>query len=57
MLTKSTQREIFILGDTSYGMSKHLISYIIGACCVDEVAAEHVNCDVVIHFGRACLSQ
>lgn len=36
---------LFILGDTSYG-----------ACCVDEVAAEHVDADVVVHYGRACLS-
>ena len=35
----------YILGDTSYG-----------ACCVDEIAAEHINADVVIHYGRACLS-
>lgn len=34
-----------ILGDTSYG-----------ACCVDEVAAEHVDADVVVHYGRSCLS-
>jgi len=26
------------------------------SCCVDEVAAEHVNADVVVHYGRACLS-
>ncbi|KAL9612830.1 MAG: hypothetical protein Q9167_002613 [Letrouitia subvulpina] len=35
----------YILGDTSYG-----------ACCVDEVAAEHVNADSVVHYGRTCLS-
>ena len=35
----------YILGDTSYG-----------ACCVDEIAAEHINADVVVHYGRACLS-
>jgi diphthamide biosynthesis enzyme Dph1/Dph2-like protein len=23
---------------------------------VDEVAAEHINADVVVHYGRACLS-
>lgn len=34
-----------ILGDTSYG-----------ACCVDEVAAEHCDADVVVHYGRTCLS-
>ncbi|OJD24860.1 diphthamide biosynthesis protein 2 [Blastomyces percursus] len=38
-------RRLYILADTSYG-----------TCCVDEVAAEHVNADVVVHYGRACLS-
>ncbi|KAL1962040.1 hypothetical protein VTN77DRAFT_626 [Rasamsonia byssochlamydoides] len=37
--------KLYILADTSYG-----------TCCVDEVAAEHVNADVVVHYGRACLS-
>ena len=37
--------KIFILADTSYG-----------ACCVDEIAAEHADADVVIHYGRTCLS-
>ncbi|KAL8729466.1 MAG: hypothetical protein Q9166_004714 [cf. Caloplaca sp. 2 TL-2023] len=37
--------KLYILADTSYG-----------ACCVDEIAAEHVNADVVVHYGRACLS-
>ncbi|KAH8816585.1 putative diphthamide synthesis protein-domain-containing protein [Xylogone sp. PMI_703] len=36
---------LYILADTSYG-----------ACCVDEVAAEHVNAEVVVHYGRSCLS-
>jgi diphthamide biosynthesis protein 2 len=36
---------LFILGDTSYG-----------ACCVDEIAAEHVDAQVVVHYGRTCLS-
>lgn len=36
---------LYILADTSYG-----------TCCVDEVAAEHVNADVIVHYGRACLS-
>lgn len=39
------QRRLYILGDTSYG-----------ACCVDEIAAEHADADVVVHYGRACLS-
>ncbi|CAL8576939.1 Diphthamide biosynthesis protein 2 [Xanthoria parietina] len=38
-------KKLFILADTSYG-----------ACCVDEIAAEHVDADVVVHYGRACLS-
>ena len=37
--------KLYILADTSYG-----------ACCVDEVAAEHADADVVVHYGRACLS-
>nr|POE49124.1 diphthamide biosynthesis protein 2 [Quercus suber] len=40
-----TETRLCILGDTSYG-----------ACCVDEVAAEHVDADVVVHYGRSCLS-
>lgn len=43
--TTDLQERLTILGDTSYG-----------ACCVDEVAAEHVNADVVVHYGRSCLS-
>jgi diphthamide biosynthesis protein 2 len=26
------------------------------SCCVDEVAAQHVSGDSIIHFGHACLS-
>jgi diphthamide biosynthesis protein 2 len=39
------ERRFYILADTSYG-----------TCCVDEVAAEHVDADAVVHYGRACLS-
>lgn len=38
-------RRIHILADTSYS-----------ACCVDEVAAEHADAQVVVHYGRTCLS-
>ena len=34
-----------MLADTPYG-----------TCCVDEVAAQHLNADVVVHYGHACLS-
>lgn len=37
---------MYILGDTSYG-----------SCCVDEIAAAHINADSIIHFGHACLSK
>ncbi|ORY04138.1 putative diphthamide synthesis protein-domain-containing protein [Clohesyomyces aquaticus] len=42
---EDSEDKLFILADTSYG-----------ACCVDEVAAEHVDADVVVHYGRSCLS-
>ncbi|KAK5780559.1 hypothetical protein RI543_001680 [Arxiozyma heterogenica] len=38
-------RRFWILADTAYS-----------ACCVDEIAAEHVNSDLVVHFGDACLN-
>ncbi|KAI6063947.1 Diphthamide biosynthesis protein 2 isoform X1 [Aix galericulata] len=37
--------EVSVLGDTTYG-----------SCCVDEVAAEHVGAEAVLHYGPACLS-
>lgn len=47
LLEKRSSRQIhvYILADTSYG-----------SCCVDEVAAEHVMADLIVHYGRACLS-
>ncbi|KAJ1956908.1 Diphthamide biosynthesis protein 2 [Dispira parvispora] len=44
-LRKNTSSEIFVLADTSYG-----------SCCVDEVAADHVQADLIIHYGHTCLS-
>jgi diphthamide biosynthesis protein 2 len=35
---------VFVLGDTSYG-----------SCCVDEVAAQHLLADCIVHYGRTCL--
>jgi len=35
---------VYVLGDTSYG-----------SCCVDEVGAQHMCCDFIIHYGNACL--
>ncbi|KAF9203241.1 Diphthamide biosynthesis protein 2 [Haplosporangium sp. Z 27] len=36
---------VYILADTSYG-----------SCCVDEVAAQHISADAIIHYGRSCQS-
>lgn len=36
--------EVYVLGDTSYS-----------SCCVDEIAAQHVDADFIIHYGNACL--
>ncbi|XP_029955775.1 2-(3-amino-3-carboxypropyl)histidine synthase subunit 2 [Salarias fasciatus] len=44
-ISRNTNAKPFILGDTSYG-----------SCCVDEVAAEHVGADCIVHYGSACLS-
>ncbi|KKY35065.1 putative diphthamide biosynthesis protein 2 [Diaporthe ampelina] len=43
--TRQQQEKIYILADTSYS-----------SCCVDEIAAEHIDAHVVVHFGRSCLS-
>jgi diphthamide biosynthesis protein 2 len=36
---------VFCLGDTT-----------VGSCCPDEVAALHLQADVMVHYGHACLS-
>lgn len=43
--SKDETQRIWILADTSYS-----------SCCVDEVAAEHVNADLLVHFGDLCLN-
>lgn len=44
-IEKSIGQKVYILGDTTCG-----------SCCVDEIAAQHVNADGIIHFGHACLN-
>ncbi len=34
------------MGDTSYG-----------ACCIDEVNAQHIQADLIVHFAHSCLSR
>ncbi|KAK1623910.1 diphthamide biosynthesis protein 2 [Colletotrichum phormii] len=41
----SESHRVYILADTSYS-----------ACCVDEIAAEHADAQIVVHYGRSCLS-
>ncbi|KAI5803818.1 putative diphthamide synthesis protein-domain-containing protein [Geopyxis carbonaria] len=43
--SEAGEKKVFILADTSYA-----------ACCVDEIAAEHAMADVLVHYGRSCLS-
>lgn len=62
-LAKDT-RSLFILADTSYGRSpssSHISPQVFDrlfppSCCVDEVAAQHVNADAIVHYGHACMS-
>ncbi|KAK6456677.1 putative diphthamide synthesis protein-domain-containing protein [Scheffersomyces xylosifermentans] len=42
---ETANQKLWILADTSYS-----------PCCVDEVAAEHVGSELVVHFGDACLN-
>ncbi|KAF5391100.1 hypothetical protein D9757_003177 [Collybiopsis confluens] len=28
-----------------------------GSCCVDEVAAQHIDANALVHYGHACMSQ
>lgn len=44
-LEKDTGQKVYILGDTTCG-----------SCCVDEIAAQHINAGGIIHFGHACLN-
>ncbi|KAK3814234.1 MAG: diphthamide biosynthesis protein 2 [Benniella sp.] len=45
LIREQTGSGVYILADTSYG-----------SCCVDEVAAQHITADVIIHYGRSCQS-
>ena len=45
-LQARTGRKFFILGDSAYH-----------SCCVDEIQAEKLSADSIIHFGNACFNQ
>ena len=44
-LEKCIGKKVYILGDTTSG-----------SCCVDEIAANHIKADAIVHFGHACLN-
>ncbi|KAG5308686.1 DPH2 synthase, partial [Acromyrmex insinuator] len=44
-LEKEIGQKVYILGDTTCG-----------SCCVDEITAQHIDADGIIHFGHACLN-
>uniref|UniRef100_A0A7S3NK92 2-(3-amino-3-carboxypropyl)histidine synthase subunit 1 n=1 Tax=Aureoumbra lagunensis TaxID=44058 RepID=A0A7S3NK92_9STRA len=35
---------VYILGETTYG-----------ACCVDDLSAKALNCELLVHYGHSCL--
>lgn len=45
-IKKNLDVDLYILGDTSYA-----------SCCVDSVAAMHVQAQAVVHYGRSCFSK
>ncbi|KAL0901962.1 hypothetical protein ABMA27_007105 [Loxostege sticticalis] len=45
-IKKRVDVDLYILGDTSYA-----------SCCVDTVAAMHVQANAVVHYGHTCLSK
>ena len=56
----------YVLADTTFGRRvpqaakgspKHSLPPAPSSCCVDEVAASHVDAQCVVHFGRSCLSR
>lgn len=45
-LVDSSSCLVFCLGDTTYA-----------SCCPDSIAAAHLQADVLVHYGHACLSE
>ncbi|KAK4878417.1 hypothetical protein RN001_010923 [Aquatica leii] len=45
-LQNRLQQTVYILGDTAYE-----------SCCIDYIAAAHVEADAIIHFGPVCFSK
>ncbi|XP_045466487.1 2-(3-amino-3-carboxypropyl)histidine synthase subunit 2 [Harmonia axyridis] len=45
-LQEALNQPVYIMGDTAYE-----------SCCLDYIAAGHINADAIIHFGAICFSQ
>jgi len=48
---------LHMAGKRSFFSTHCLTGHFLGSCCVDEVAAQHVDADAVVHYGRACMSK
>ena len=48
---------LHMAGKRSFLCIHCLTGHFLGSCCVDEVAAQHVDADAVVHYGRACMSK
>ena len=44
IISRFSGAEVVILGDVTYG-----------ACCVDDLAARALGCDLLVHYGHSCL--
>ena len=44
IIARFARAEAVILGDVAYG-----------ACCVDDLAARALGCDLLVHYGHSCL--
>ena len=44
-LRNETGRNIYVLADTTFS-----------SCCIDEIAAQHVDAQLIVHYGHACMS-
>lgn len=65
-LQKLIGQTIYVLADTAYeryqswvfnNSSKLIFFNINFSCCIDYIAAAHINADAIIHFGPVCFSQ
>ncbi|CAG2115329.1 unnamed protein product [Medioppia subpectinata] len=44
IIEEFTQIDVIIMGDVTYG-----------SCCIDDLTADAMDCDFIVHFGHSCL--